>query len=237
MNTLFPKLPKNPTQTGFREMQIYELVRQAADAWNIPLEQVALFQEWWDNGRSEELARNILHEYQLFASIEHEKNLEHRFSQFYKQHTSYALPEEKNNPHVANLIDIADYYLINPTITVPNFVITIDSENLYDIAELGESVLVLTSEKSNSGRQERIRPKHKKNKSFLLEYLKKIQVLVEEMQIVSSKSLPDLYVSNSITFKFSVDIPVKCRNLILAQKVKIKGIRFMPSQMQVMGGI
>ena len=235
MNEHFPKLPKNPTKSGFREMQIYELVRQAADAWNIPLEQVALFQEWWDNGRSDQLAHDILQEHELYHTIDSSTNLlGHRFSQYYKQHTSYSFHSEKNSPTVANLMDIATYYLTNPPITVPHFVINIDSQNLYDIAELGESVLVLTGEKTV---EEYGKNLQKRNKSFLLEYLKKVQLLVEGMQIVSSKSLPDLYVSNSITFKFSVDIPVKCRNLILAQKVKIEGIRFMPSQMQVMGGV
>lgn len=236
MNTVFPKLPANPTKAGFREMQIYELVRQAADAWNIPLDQVAKFQEWWDGGRTDQLARGIIEEYpNIPAHIS--ENPTHRFSQYYKHRASYALLTTPYSPSVSNLIDIAQYYLTNTQITVPHFVIAIASQNLSDIAQLGESVLVLTGEKQSEVEEKFTVVKRKHNRSFLLEYLKKVQLLVEELQIISTKSLPDLYISNSITFKFSVDIPVKCRNLILAKKVKIEGVRFMPRQMQVMGGI
>ncbi|MDE2026750.1 MAG: hypothetical protein KGJ07_09765, partial [Patescibacteria group bacterium] len=163
MHTVFHKLPENPTKTGFREMQIYELVRQAADAWNIPLEQVVKFQEWWDNGKTDELARSIVPDYISLSS--QEKQFGHRFSQYYQHHMSYTLPEIITMPNVNNLIDIAQYYLADASITVPHFVITIVSQQLIDIAELGESVLVLTGEENNEIGKKDLNKK-KNNRSF-----------------------------------------------------------------------
>ncbi len=233
----FSKFSKNNTEKGFREMQIYELVRQAADCWNIPLEQVAKFQEWWDSENKTDSIERISQEYNVSMSSSQIHNIhQQRFSQFYKQHISYSLTGNEKLPTVINLLDIANYYLNSPEITVPNFVINISSQQLYDIAELGESVLVLAGEHIVAVKQEDAEKKKVTGKRFM-EYLKKIQLLVEELQLVSPKSLPDLYICNSIIVKFSFGIPVKCRNLILAKKVRIQGIQFIPSQMQVMGGI
>ena len=222
---------------GSREMQIYELVRQAADSWNLPLLQVARFQEWWDSGKNSEIAQIISKEYQRAPQVIPLQVSEHRFSQFYKQHVSYIFSDNPTEmPNVTNLLDIAQYYISNVEVTVPSFVINIATQNLHEIAQLGESVLVLTGAKEKSLEIKKP-PEKEKTEKGLLDYLKKIQLLVEGFQIVSAKSLPDLYISNSITFKFSLNIPIKCRNLILAQKVKIEGIRFLSRQLQVMGGI
>jgi len=239
MNAHFPKLPSSPTKKGFREMQIYEIVRQAADAWNIPLDQVAIFQEWWDSGKKGRNIPKVIEQYNaLFQEYQPKNEFSHRLSQYYKQHDSYVFPEDSVAPSIINLLDIAQYYLSNPDITVPNFVLHLSLGQLDDISELGESVLVLTGGEENT--QGKVLPKKTRRKrSLLLNYLRKIQLLVKEMQIVSTKSLPDLYIFGTLSLRLS-EISVKCRNLILAKKVKIHGIHFIANhfgQLQLHGGI